>query len=110
MIKIGAAALGLLAATTVAASAHSNEERLAEQMYKIELGRQSGAITWREGLKLRKEQREIARLENELSADGRLTRSERRLLHKMQNAADAHIRREANDGWYRWWWLPRIGR
>jgi hypothetical protein len=111
LTKTGAVALGILVATTAAASAMSRtEERLALQMYEIEKGRQSGTITWREGLKLRKEQREIVRLENELSADGRVTAKERRMLNKMQNKAARHIAIEARDGWYRWWWLPRVGR
>lgn len=110
MTRAGTLVLGLLVATTTTASAHSTQERLADQMYRIELGRQSGAITWREGLKLRKEQREIARLADEFAADGYVSKRERRLINKKQNDALAHIRRESTDGWRRWWVLPRVGR
>ncbi|MFA5948678.1 MAG: hypothetical protein WC807_00180 [Hyphomicrobium sp.] len=101
-------ALTLLAPT--AALAYSTADRTNEQFGLIERGRQSGEITWREGLKLRKEQRDIARVENELASDGRLNKREKRILHKLQNKAEDHIVSEANDTYHRAWWLPRLGR
>ena len=108
--KVALIALGALLATSTFALAHSNDARQAEQADWIEQGRQDGSITWREGIKLRREQAAVARLENHYEADGRLTRDEKRSLHQVQNQTQNHISREANDGWQRPWWLPRFGR
>lgn len=110
MSKIITLAATALVATTGVALAHSNEARQAEQQAWIEQGRQDGSITWREGRKLRKQQAEIARVEEELSEDGRLSRTDRRVLHKLQDEAAESIDSEATDRWRRWWWLPRVGR
>lgn len=110
MIRTAPLALAALIALPAAASAHSNDARLTEQAGQIERGRQDGSITWREGLRLRQEQRDIARALEEMSADGRLTKQEQRVLHAIQNKAEQSIADEASDGWRRWWVLPRIGR
>jgi hypothetical protein len=110
MKTIAALAAGLLLATTAVASAHSNQARLEEQSAAIELGRRDGGITWREGIKLRKQQALIARRKSELEADGRLSRSDRRELHSLQDEAQTTIVREHNDSWRRLWFLPRVGR
>ena len=100
----------MLAATSGAALAHSNSARLSEQRDWIEEGRRDGSITWREGLKLRREQAAIARAKADLEADGRLSRSDRRYLYRLQDRAENDIAKESSDGWRRPWWLPRIGR
>lgn len=110
MQKFVALMLAALAATSTGALAHSNSAREAEQRAWIEAGRRDGSITWREGIKLRREQRQIERVEAQMKSDGRFSRDERRTLHKLQNRSENHIAREANDGWRRWWWLPRVGR
>jgi hypothetical protein len=110
MTKAGTLALGILMTTTAGALAAGSAERLADQAYEIEQGRKDGSITWTEGLKLRKEQREIARLRLAYKSDGALTTSERRVLRKKQNAAENHIENESTDGWRRVWWLPRVGK
>lgn len=115
MKSLNAAALTLAivispVALTKTASAHTFEERATNQAGLIEQGRQSGAITWREGLRLRKEQREIAKVKESFEADGRLSRKERRTLWKLQKSAADHISEEANDGYARAWWAPRFGR
>lgn len=110
MQKIAVLTFAALAATSTAALAHSNSARDAEQSAAIEAGRRDGTITWREGIKLRREQRAIGRVETRMKADGRLSRDERRTLHKLQDRSENHIVREASDGWRRWWWLPRVGR
>lgn len=110
MIKIAPLAIAIAILTPTLALAHAPEDRMAEQQAKIEQGRKTGDITWREGLRLRQEQREIARVENELAADGRLTKSERRVLRKLQNNAEANIVTEATDTRHRPWFLPRFGR
>ena len=77
---------------------------------RIEQGRQTGKITWTEGLKLRAEQKRIASKEAQFRSDGYLSPSERRQLRAMQNDASEHIADEKSDGWRRAWWLPRVGR
>lgn len=109
MNKIVLIAAGILAATSASVFAHSNDARQAEQWNKIEQGRNDGSITWREGLKLRREQAEIARTEAEMKADGRLSRQEKHTLHRIQDQAQSNIVHEANDGWQRPWWLRRFG-
>lgn len=110
MLKLVTMTAAALFATSAAALAHSNEARLAEQSAMIEQGRETGAITWREGRALRKEQAAIARAKADLETDGRLSRADKRLLFKMQDEAESHIASEASDGWHRPWWLPRVGR
>ncbi len=105
----------LLIATTVmiatagAASAASINRTQERQADRIEDGRETGKITWTEGLKLRAEQNKIKRKEAEFRSDGYLSKSEYRTLKKMQNDASKDIRHEAHDGWKRAWWMPRIG-
>jgi hypothetical protein len=110
MTKTGTLALGILMATTAGALAAGSVQRSADHAYEIEQGRKDGSITWREGIKLRKEQREIANLRMAYKADGYLSASERRVLRKKQNTAANHIDNESTDGWRRLWWLPRVGK
>src|SRR5688500_9617348 len=63
-----------LIATTAAASAASVNDRQDYQAKRIEQGRQSGKITWTEGLKLRAEQKRIANREAQFKSDGYLTK------------------------------------
>ena len=107
--KLIIAAVALIAAST-AASAHSNDERLSDQAQAIEQGRRDGSITWREGRALRKDQREIAAVKADFEVDGHLSRTEKKILFKMQDTAEDHIESEANDNRHRAWWLPRFGR
>ncbi len=103
----------ILAATTATASAHSVrpiDRFMNKQAYKIEQGRQSGQITWREGRKLRAEQRKIARLRDFFLSDGVLTRREFLTLRTKQKAAAWHIVNEKFDGRRRPKFLPRVGR
>ncbi len=95
------------------ASAHSVkpvEKRQAIQSERIEDGRRDGSITWLEGKKLRKEQREIQALKNDFLDDGHLTKRESRVLKWKQKEASANIYTEKHDGRRRLWWLPRVGR
>lgn len=110
MQKVAVLTLAALAAMSTSALAHSNAAREAEQRSWIEQGRRDGSITWREGIKLRREQRQIDRVEARMKADGHFSRDERRTLHKLQNRSENHIAHESNDGWKRLWWLPRVGR
>jgi hypothetical protein len=106
--SLAALAAALLVAGTVVASAHSAEDRSIEQRLTIEEGRQSGSITWLEGLRLRAEQRKINRVEATLKSDGRLSAKDRRVLRTLQDEAEAHIVSEETDSRRRLF-LPRIG-
>lgn len=111
--KILLAATALIVASTATASAASVrpvERRAENQAYRIEQGRQTGQITWREGRKLRKEQREIDGLKHDFLADGYLSRREARVLKQKQETASWNIINEKYDGWRRWRFLPRVGR
>lgn len=114
MKKLAFIAATALLASTAVASAHSRSNdvnaRQDRQAIAIEEGRKNGTITWREGLKLQKEQREIAATEAQFRADGRLSKSERQTLKSMQDEAAANIAHEKHDGWKRPAFLPRVGR
>jgi hypothetical protein len=110
MKNIGLIAASLLIAGTATASAHSNKARMAEQRNAIEQGRIDGSITWREGIKLRKEQADIARVKSTLESDGRLSRTDKRILFRMQDVAEGHIIAEKTDRWHRLRFLPRVGK
>ncbi len=104
---------GILVFSASIASAHPTsgiEDRFAHQAYEIEDGRQTGEITWREGLKLRAEQRHIKRVFNRYLADGKFTGPEYRDIRAMQRDAAENIAYEKEDGWKRLSGLPRIGR
>jgi hypothetical protein len=110
MKNIALIASGLLVASTAAASANSIDVTQNRQANRIEYGRQTGKITWTEGLKLRAEQNRISRVESNYKSDGYLSKSERRDLRERQDAAAEHIAEKKNNGWSRLWWLPRVGR
>ena len=110
MIRITSIALAALIAVPAIASAHTIEDRKAIQAYKIEQGRKDGSITWREGIKLRGEQRKIERTETQMKDKGYLTKRDRRELSQMQNKAAKHIYAEKHDRWHRAWFLPRVAR
>lgn len=104
----------LLAGSYLPAAAHDNgsvDARQERQAAAIERGRQTGKITWREGLKLRAEQRRIAALERQLRASGgHLTYKEAARLKKLQKQARRNIREKRINGHRRWSGLPRVGR
>ena len=110
MYKIVLATATALIATTAAASAASVSARQDYQAKRIEQGRQSGKITWTEGLKLRAEQKRIANKEAQFKSDGYLSKSERRQLRYLQNDASQNISNEKTDSRKRAWWLPRVGK
>ena len=110
MNRIALIATGLLVATSAAASANSIDATRDRQADRIEHGRETGKITWTEGLRLRAEQHRIARTEAEYEAKGYMTKSERRTVRGMQEEAAEHITEEKNNGWSRLWWLPRVGK
>lgn len=99
-----------LAASSTVALAGRVDQRQSNQIERIEAGRNTGAITWREGLKLRREQALIARTEAQFKADGHVTRDEKQALAAMQDKARNNIMYQSTDGWQRAWWMPRFGR
>ena len=117
MIKIILATMTagvILAASYLPAAAHDDgsiDARQERQAEAIERGRKSGKITWREGLKLRAEQRRIASLEYHLrKTGGHLTYKESGRLNDLLDQARRNIRKEKRDGHRRWSALPRVGR
>jgi hypothetical protein len=110
MKKIALIATGVLIATTAGAYANSIDDTRDRQSDRIEHGRQTGKITWTEGLRLRAEQKRIARTQSAYEDKGYLTKSERRTLKNMQSDAAEHISEEKSNGWSRIWWLPRVGK
>jgi hypothetical protein len=103
-------ALMLSIAVPAVASADVISNRQDRQAERIEQGRNTGSITWTEGIKLRAEQRKIDRTKSAMESKGYLTRSDRAKLAQMQNKASHNIRSEKNDGWHRLWGLPRVGK
>lgn len=114
MFRTALISLSLLALGTAAASAHetkaSIDAREQRQLGQIEQGRQDGSITWTEGIKLRAEQKFIAKREEQMMADGKLSKAEKGELARLQAEAAAHIKEEKNDGQHRPGFLPRVGR
>ena len=116
MLKILVATMtagAVLAASYLPAAAHDDgsvDARQERQARAIERGRISGKITWREGRKLRRQQRKIARLERDFRRDGHLSEHEMGILHAKLDRARRRIRAEKRDGYRRWSALPRFGR
>jgi hypothetical protein len=103
-------ALMLAIAAPAVASADAIGNRMDRQADRIEHGRETGAITWTEGIKLRAEQKRIARTKASMETKGYLTRSDRAKLAAMQTDASKNIRKESHDSWHRLWDLPRVGK
>lgn len=99
-----------LAATTLAANAASINGTQQRQLDRIEQGRQTGSITWTEGLKLRAEQKRISNKEAQFRSDGYLSRGERNELRSMQRQASKNITAKKYDAKVRPSWLPRVGK
>jgi hypothetical protein len=108
-------AAALLLGSTAIASAHDwggyfasdIDARRANQMRRIEDGRRSGQLNWREYRYLKGEQAQIAADERRAKSDGYVSPSERRHLNRELDQASRDIRRlKHNDevaGWRRWY-------
>ncbi len=103
-------ALILAIAAPAAASADAIGNRMDRQADRIEHGRETGSITWTEGMKLRAEQKRISRTKTAMETKGYLTRHDRAKLAGMQTKASKNISKESNDSWHRLWGLPRVGK
>jgi hypothetical protein len=91
-----------LAALTMGAAAeaqHPVNARQINQERRIDAGKRSGKLTHAETARLKAEQRSIARLEAQLKArhGGRLTAADKRLIHRRQEQANAHILAQKRD-------------
>ncbi|MCB1856778.1 MAG: hypothetical protein KDI63_00800 [Gammaproteobacteria bacterium] len=74
------------------------DSRQDRQWSRIRAGRESGALTRGETRMLRKDQKEISRMERRFERDGRLDKRERRILNRAQNrASDRIYRAKHND-------------
>jgi hypothetical protein len=117
MIRVISTVMLLLVTITVA-SAHDYrgydtrdiDARRANQIRRIEEGRRSGQLNWREYRFLRHEQAQIASDERRAKADGYISPYERRRLNRELDEAGGDIYRlkhnEEVARWRRWnrWW------
>lgn len=79
------------------------DRRQERQSKRIRHGVRSGELTRWETKKLRKQQRRIARMERRFTADGRVTRKERkRLVRALDRASDRIAEAKHNDLFRRW--------
>jgi len=95
------ASLGLYAQTasaqTSAPATPRVDQREANQQQRITQGVGSGELTQKETYKLEKEQAAIDKTEARAKADGKVTRAERKRLHRMQDAASRDIHKQKHD-------------
>lgn len=95
------ASLGLYAQTASAQTAAPVtphvDQREANQQQRITQGVGSGELTQKEAYKLEKEQAAIDKTEARAKADGKVTRAERKRLHRMQDAASRDIHKQKHD-------------
>lgn len=96
MIALGVAAL------TMGAAAQAEQPVNARQLNqerRIDAGKRSGKLTHAEANRLKAEQRSIAQLERQLKArhGGHLTSADKRMIHRRQEQANAHILAQKRD-------------
>jgi hypothetical protein len=110
MNRLASAALILAIAAPMPAMAASYDQRQMKQADRIERGRQTGSITWTEGIALRAQQNRIARTKANLASDGYLSKSDRAELSRLQDNASENIYKKRHNGWHRLFNLPRVGK
>ena len=100
-------------ALSAPASAHSAtqirqdaiEKREAAQAEAIQNGRHDGSLTWWEKYRLVREQRRIEKLDAQVLADGKISKSEYYEVKRAQNDARDHIGEDKHNQYVRgWWW------
>ena len=94
IVSVGAFAQ---AAPAAAASMPRVDKREAKQDTRIQNGVASGQLNAKETYRLEKEQAAINKAEGKAEADGKVTKAERRRLHKMQNRASRDIHHQKHD-------------
>jgi hypothetical protein len=101
LLAVGAtfavASLGAFAQAASAPHTPRVDAREVRQEARIEKGVASGQLTARETARLEKEQAVIGKAEARAKADGTVTKSERRRLHKMQDHASRDIHHQKHD-------------
>ena len=93
---LAAASLGSFAQTASTATPRV-DQREATQQQRIAAGAASGQLTAKETNRLEAEQGRIKSVEANAKADGTVTKSERKHLHRMQDRASKHIRHQKHD-------------
>jgi methionine-rich copper-binding protein CopC len=99
---IAGAMLALVGATAFAqaspaASMPRVDKREANQDTRIQNGVASGQLNAKETYKLEEEQAAVNKAETHAKADGKVTKGERRHLHRMQNRASRDIHAQKHD-------------
>lgn len=94
-----AVGLAALVAGAAAEAERPINVRQLNQERRIDAGRRSGKLTVAEAARLRAEQRSITALSHRLRArhGGHLTDADKRLIHRRQEQANAHILRQKRD-------------
>jgi len=97
-IRAAAATIALLAVAAPAVAAVN--VRQLNQERRIDAGVRSGKLTRHEAMRLKSEQRLIARQKAHMKArnGGHLTASQKRMIHQRQDAANRHILRLKHNG------------
>lgn len=86
------------------------DKREAAQAEAIVEGRKNGSLTWWERSRLVREQRRIAKLQDQVNADGKVTKGEYRTLKAAQNDAGEHISADKHNPSVRGWWWRTFSR
>jgi Spy/CpxP family protein refolding chaperone len=107
--RIALAAVAIAATLGTAATAHaydSIDARQASEARRIEQGRRSGELSWREYRALKSQQSRIAADERRARADGVVTPEERHRLNRELDQASHDIYRLKHNGEVsrRYWW------
>ncbi|MEP6874523.1 MAG: hypothetical protein ABI887_09160 [Burkholderiales bacterium] len=94
---LAVASLGAFAQVAVAPATPRVDQREANQQARIANGAASGQLTPKETNHLEKEQAHINKVEAKDKADGKVTKAERKRLHRLQNAASKDIHHQKHD-------------
>lgn len=100
-LKTVAAALLVTAFTLPAlaqtASTPRIDQRQANQQQRIDQGVQSGALTEKEAVRMKKGQAHVQKIEDKAVADGRVTMKERARIEHAQDVQSRRIYRQKHD-------------
>jgi hypothetical protein len=91
------AAVAAVSSWNVLAADPAVNHRQHRQEHRVEQGLRSGELTRQEAKGLRQEERGIRQEERAYKSDGKLTRAERKDLHRDLNQASKDIYREKHD-------------
>ncbi|MBC7956928.1 MAG: hypothetical protein H7Y33_13795 [Cytophagales bacterium] len=94
---LAVASLGAFAQTAAAPATPRVDQREVNQDKRIQQGVASGQLNAKETYRLEKEQAVINKAETKAKADGKVTKQERRKLHKMQDRASQDIHAQKHD-------------